>query len=339
MGSNTRRPKNAPICLHRGPQIEKLCACGGYKPDANYRYVRRQLNRAYKLRAMGKGRNVSAEEFAAARRLIVEAHDEYGMSHREIAEVIECHHTWPVKVYGNHTKTMRRERYHTILSRLPVRGFRPVRRKAPSGARTSAVGAQRRIRALLADGFTCQFLGEHLGWTLASVSKFAHETKGFVFASTDREMRDAYNKLAGTDPRDYGISEQASKAIATIARNNEWEPSICWDDDTIDDPAAFAEWTGECGTVSGYNLHRKHQIHVRVSPDRHGNERTNVLCEACCRARVAEKRATEDKLAARRAECEAFLNQGKAMRWIADELSMSTRTVQRVKRDMDNDKE
>lgn len=302
MAAKTRRPIGKAVCLHRGAAnlVERLCPeCGGYKPDANYRHVRRNLNRSQKLRTMGKPINVSAEEYAAARAAIVHAHDVIGMSHRDIAATIDCHWTWPVKVYNNETRTMRRVKYDMIMRHLVNVAYTPARRKSPAGARVPSHGTQRRIRALLADGFTCQFIGEYLGYTLAAASKLAHETKGFVFASTREEVAQAYAKLAGTDPLDYGISGPSSKQMATIAAKYGWAPTSCWDDlgqgdegwtlaGAIDHADGFPDWTGECGTPNGYFLHLKYGMLVEETTKDGPNKHRKVLCAPCRKSRTEQ---------------------------------------------------
>ena len=59
-----------------------------------------------------------------------------------------------------------------------------------------------------------------------------------------------------------------------------------WDDDTIDDPAAFPDWTGKCGTPDGYDAHYK----MKILPS----------CQPCRDARAAYRK--EQKEAKRAAD-------------------------------------
>lgn len=282
---------------------------------------------------------VLPHEFAEVIAILSRGHDA-GMTHKQMGEQVGIDKSTVHGIMSGQVKTVHRKTYDKVR-RLRITGAEPVGsgRTRHSGAITSPDGTLRRLRALVGRGFPVKILAEMLDIPRSDLRIVVSEGRKRVYTTTAADVRRLYEKLQDADPADYGVTPRWIAHNKERATAEGWAPPICWDDDTIDDPDAFAEWTGECGTVTGYNLHRKHEIHVRVSIDRHGQERVNVLCEACCKARIAEKRATEDKLAARRAECEAFLREGRAMRWIADELGMSTRTVQRVKRDMDNDNE
>lgn len=226
-------------------------------------------------------------------------------------------------------KSIHRDTEAAILGVQPV--INPPKR---GGGWVEPTGARRRLQALIAAGFPIKYLSEGMGWGVdpQPVHRFVTGKSGakYVQHSTHLKAVALYDKLSECRPEDMGFTAYAISRARKAGEGHDWATPIAWDTDTIDDPDAFPEWTGECGSVSGYNLHRKHGIRMV------GN---SVRCAACCNARTAEKRATEDRLAARRGEAEQYLREGKAMRWIADELGMSTRTVQRVKRDMDNDKE
>lgn len=207
------------------------------------------------------------------------------------------------------------------------------------GGRTPVIGSVRRLQALRANGWPIKspILEELSGVPVQALRTISMNGRAYVFYSTHLRIKKLYEKLQDADPADYGIPELSVRKSKTYANKYNMAPAICWDDDTIDNPDAFPEWTGECGTVTGYNLHRKHGIHVRVSVDRHGNERMNVLCDACCVARMRQKSDIEAKREANRAEALRMLAAGKSHRAIAAELGMSTRTVQRYQRDHDNE--
>lgn len=55
--------------------------------------------------------------------------------------------------------------------------------------------------------------------------------------------------------------------------------------DTIDDPAAFPDWTGQCGTAAGYSAHSRHHV---------------PYCDPCRRAWTAHKHTRTAAAAPRR---------------------------------------
>jgi hypothetical protein len=126
--------------------------------------------------------------------------------------------------------------------------------------RVDATGTLRRIQALVADGFPQSWMGERLSRDLAHLNytlKAKPETIVPEFAS---EVEQFYRKYAGTNPQDHGVTPRNSAYARTVARKRGWAPSICWDWDTIDDPKAFPEWTGACGTAEGYRVHIRETV-------------------------------------------------------------------------------
>ncbi|NYV73115.1 hypothetical protein [Streptomyces sp. UH6] len=116
------------------------------------------------------------------------------------------------------------------------------------------VGTQRRIQALVANGWPQRRLGPHFG--IHPVYVHAVLTQPSVFGTTAASVAAAYDRLWNQDPHHHGISASAVKKVRTHARANGWAPPGAWDDDTIDDPNEHPEWTGHCGTDRGYWIHR-----------------------------------------------------------------------------------
>ena len=123
---------------------------------------------------------------------------------------------------------------------------------APSPWRfVDATGSRRRIHALQARGHS-----------QADIAAAAHTTQYRIglISNGQRTVRDhlaerlaaAYDELAHRD----GTSTRGRN----FARANHWPSPGCWDDDTIDDPTAHPEWTGACGTLRGWWIHRAEHI-------------------------------------------------------------------------------
>lgn len=282
---------------------------------------------AHKMRERGTPLLVKPEELQRARVHVTRLYKR-GMSYGQIAATApyDMNETTVAKVVNHWTETIHRDTYNALMQTYYVapQGWRTGRKMDPTGLR-------RRMQALVADGFGYNVIGGVMGISLQAVYQLATR-EAPAHASTYGYVVPVYEKLQGKDPAAYGATPLGiSRARGTAARHG-FAPSMCWDDDTIDDPDAFPEWTGACGTVTGYNLHRSERVHVKVSAGQSGKERLTVLCEACCDARVAAKAETTGRLAARRADVEEMIRDGKSDQFIAQEVGLSTRTIMRVRK-------
>ena len=93
-------------------------------------------------------------------------------------------------------------------------------------ARVSGLGTARRIKALVAIGYTQADIAERIGWSPAHLSKLLDED-GMVSASTARTIDALYRQLCMTP----GPSDRARQRAKKLG----WAPPLAWDD--IDDPA------------------------------------------------------------------------------------------------------
>lgn len=134
------------------------------------------------------------------------------------------------------------------------------------GARVSALGARRRFRAMQADGFTYPFLANLMGWhTKQSFTRVhdlasARRSKEYVYFTTHQAIADMYDRNLIKWPQDYPQWNHRPGYAINNAQKHGWAPRGAWDADTIDDPEAFPEWTGECGTPAGYRIHHRDSI-------------------------------------------------------------------------------
>lgn len=94
--------------------------------------------------------------------------------------------------------------------------------------RIDATGTQRRIRALMALGWTSRHIADLCGWTSAEAVTEINKDRRFVYLATAEKIADAYERLCMTP----GPSPQTK---ARAARKG-WPPPLAWDDDRIDDP-------------------------------------------------------------------------------------------------------
>ncbi|MFC5144242.1 hypothetical protein [Streptomyces aureoversilis] len=191
-----------------------------------------------------------------------------------------------------------RKRLQAVLNGRPERGTPPQRQVRPAlatavlaveptldllGAATviTAVGTARRLQALVAAGWPQHHLAVRLGMKDTNFSDTLYRSR--VTVRTARAVLCLYDELWRADPREHGVGNQAYSRARNHAAARQWAPVGAWDDDTIDDPAAFPDWTGRCGTSQGYDAHHRLGIPY-CQPCRGANA-------AYARARAAARRA------------------------------------------------
>jgi len=143
-------------------------------------------------------------------------------------------------------------RYENLRRILSVRAENVVT------GRVDPTGTQRRLQALMANGWPQLRLGPYIGLHPAYVNAILRQTS--VYGTTAVSVAAAYDRLWNQDPRQHGISDGTYKKVRIVARDHGWAPPAAWDDDTIDDPNAHPDWTGHCGTDHGWWLHRLRKI-------------------------------------------------------------------------------
>ncbi|MFJ7297579.1 hypothetical protein [Streptomyces collinus] len=171
------------------------------------------------------------------------------------------------------------------------RGLAPSRRVRPEtalkllsvepsldnlGDRTvvDGTGTRRRLQALVCAGWTQSELARRLGMNRANFGRTI--VSGLVEVATLKAARVLYDELWRVDPVAAGVPEFRAVAARRIAVSNSWAPVGAWDDDTIDEPGAFPDWTGYCGTPQGRRVH--YRIGVPV-------------CSPCREARQSQRAA------------------------------------------------
>jgi hypothetical protein len=118
-----------------------------------------------------------------------------------------------------------------------------------------AVGTVRRMQALSARGFGLPTLAAGLGLAVPNTAQIRSGHRVMVCIQTHVAAVALYERLWRADPVGHGIAADRAATTRTYARRHGWAPPGCWDEDRIDDPAAFPDWTGHCGTASGRLLH------------------------------------------------------------------------------------
>ncbi|MCF3101479.1 hypothetical protein IPZ58_07785 [Streptomyces roseoverticillatus] len=183
-----------------------------------------------------------------------------------------------------------RKRLQAVLNGRPERGTPPQAQVRPALATAvlavepspdnlpdatviNAVGTTRRLQALVAAGWPQHYLAIRLHMTDSNFSATLRRDR--VMVRTARAARSLYDELWRADPHEFGVDNQAYSRARNHAASRRWAPVNCWDEDTIDNPATFPEWTGMCGRPEGSYIH----------------ERIGVpLCPPCLEARRAHNR-------------------------------------------------
>ncbi|AEI11843.1 hypothetical protein Celgi_1324 [Cellulomonas gilvus ATCC 13127] len=101
-----------------------------------------------------------------------------------------------------------------------------------SGAVVDATGAMRRVRALVAIGWSVRALELRTGLGRQALDRLA-AGEPRCLARTAIDVRRAYDELWDSAPTGAGATKARKRAAAAG-----WVPPLAWDDDAIDDPAA-----------------------------------------------------------------------------------------------------
>lgn len=138
----------------------------------------------------------------------------------------------------------------------------------------SPIGVRRRCHALVAHGWPQLHLAAHLDMTPTNFG--AMLARPNVLARRHLQVLNMYAALWNTDPANHGATPAGITRARKHATANGWAPPGAWDDDRLDDPEAFPDWTGQCGTPNGYNAHRRADL--------------MPVCQPCRDARIAARR-------------------------------------------------
>ena len=284
-----------------------------------------------------------------ARERVRSLHAAYGMSSRDIAQATDLSQStvsdlirgYRVPTKGGEQQPIKkipRTTHDKVISFTPDSTFYNPR------ARMDPTSTHRKLQALCTLGYGAKHLsillghdswnqtwrlmrGREVGWAVAK------NPGSYVELATRDAIAELYAKYVDVDPMDVGGTLLSVSRAKKLADTHGFVPPMCWDDDTIGEPDAFPEWTGACGTVEGYFLHLKYDIHVRgyahSSATPEGKQKRKVLCRPCLGARSAADPTVNRSVINDDGIAEA-LKSGRVYRDIAAEFDVSTRTVQRV---------
>lgn len=215
--------------------------------------VLRARRRSTKLRLMGKPIRIRPEEFEKAEAKIRSLHSR-GMTCRAISDATGIgRRSIPDIIFRPGTcKTLPRPGYERLMALSFSEPGADVR-----GAQLSPEPARRRLGALWLAGYTLTFQADWLGSTNQQLSKITRGENKIIHHDLNRRIAEMYDKLIATDPEELGVSAHDKARTAGHATGRGFAPASCWDETTIDDPDAFPEWTGACGTHAGKAIHER----------------------------------------------------------------------------------
>ncbi|TXS44917.1 hypothetical protein [Streptomyces sp. OR43] len=225
-----------------------------------------------------------------------------GMPDKDIMKLAEISPEVLRRVIANGAKL----RYTTELRILAV--------PAPSQPgrtmrRVDSVGTRRRLRALIALGWTRKAIAARIpGMYAEYLARLVHSESPVTTWMAGR-IEQGYRELAGLQPEAHGVAPREAKRSRREAAENLWAPPGAWDDDRLDDPNVAPEWTGHCGTDRGWWMHRKqdipvctacHQAHEQWKQERRHLPRSEYMAlvaasraSAFCRGAVIAQNARE----------------------------------------------
>ncbi|QJW38673.1 hypothetical protein [Cellulosimicrobium protaetiae] len=153
-----------------------------------------------------------------------------GLGSRRIAELADVSRsTLAALLRGTRTATRQ-----SIVDKLLAVPMPTVDDLAP-GATTDATGTTRRVRALVAHGWSIAALADRTGIDRQVLDAAVNAIRPSVAVSTARAVRGAYDELwVAPVPESPGKTRALNRA-----RSEGWPPPLAWDDDEIDDPAAL----------------------------------------------------------------------------------------------------
>ncbi|MFD5208464.1 hypothetical protein ACFWNF_16240 [Streptomyces anulatus] len=213
----------------------------GIRPPCHCEPCRTTRNRVKKQQRLNRHRGIPplVDATPAAKRL-QELHETSGWE--DIARA--------AGTSGAHLRQIAFGRLPQISPRTQAK-IMAIRPAATGGQYIDSTGTVRRVRALIALGYTLIDIAEAAAVAVTRVQTLAAGYPSLRRTVAER-ITNAYRELSETP----GTNTRAKNR----ARTNGWAPPAAWDDDRLNDPQARPEWTGHCGTDRGWWSHRQQGI-------------------------------------------------------------------------------
>lgn len=210
------------------------CPCPPCRALDNAYEKRRRL-----LNATGRSLTIDATETVEHLRNLLAA----GTSQSQISEAAGIGRTQIHYLLTGHSKAIGRSRAARILALSP----RPV-----GYVIIDATGTRRRLHALIAAGHRFADIADAAGLGPTLVSDIVRVRNDKVRVATAEAVARVYKQLS--------MTTGGSVRNINRARRDGWAIPAAWEGIDIDDPDAFPDFTGHCGTIRGYRLHHDEGI-------------------------------------------------------------------------------
>jgi hypothetical protein len=143
-------------------------------------------------------------------------------------------------------------------------------------------GAVRVLSGLMSLGFNTYVIGDALGLKPAahgSPNSLPNVLTGRYVPGPEMyaKLLHVAEKLETVNPLDLGMTQKGVTSVRTRMRLRGAAPVTAWDYDTVHLPDSIPDWTGECGSLAGWRIHKRDDI---------------PMCEAC---RVVKKEYEKER--------------------------------------------
>lgn len=126
--------------------------------------------------------------------------------------------------------------------------------------RFPVVGLRRRLQALTVMGYTSTFMARESGVNdyryINQVKIGEKRVTNYMHRKGALAIIAMYDKYRYTPAEEAGVPGPSAARARTFARKRGYEHPDHWSTDTIDEPAAFPDTTGLCGTPHGWRAHK-----------------------------------------------------------------------------------
>jgi hypothetical protein len=207
----------------------------------------------------------------------------YGMTDRRMSEQAEENgifiHESTISMLG---------RRGTTCDARTLKSMRLLRPEKTPSKRIDSLGAVRILQGFVYAGYSQNWLSLNVVYgdnsdskcSLMYANRILRGRTSFVLVETFERLVKSAEQLEFVSPESMGVAPWIAERSRRHAVAHEWAPLSCWDDDTLRDADAVAQWTGACGTIAGYNLHNR-------ASSRHWDSQTSRWVVGCRPCRVA----------------------------------------------------
>jgi transcriptional regulator with XRE-family HTH domain len=163
-------------------------------------------------------------------------------------------------LYGDATRGLAPSKRVLPKNAQAILAVEPILEHLGAAVAIDGTGTRRRLQALVAKGWSQSELARRLGMNRANFARTI--VSGLVTVGTHRAALALYDQLWRLDPEQHGVPARWAEQARTTAAAQGWAPIGAWDDDRLDDPAAWPDWTGRCGSPQGRSIHYRIKVPV-----------------------------------------------------------------------------